>query len=226
MPSLVLTIEKSKHGIIVGPSGSNVNQIKKDCGTGFVIEIPRIDDASDEIKLTGTQQQIEIAKLAIDSLINPISKQSRLISEDIEIPKDIHWVVIGEKGATIQKIQAKTSAKVFFPKIDESSNVITIRGDTKEQVQKTKMEIEKVVNEYQMKAQQSDELYAKYRKQSQIHAENRNKYFTQSKEAYNKGDKALAKELSNKGKHEHHKMLKAQNHAAFKIFKSKYVVFK
>lgn len=53
----------------------------------------------------------------------------------------------------------------------------------------------------------------------------RAKYFEDSKKAFEKGEKALAKELSDKGKKETELMEAAQKKASKAIFDTKYIVF-
>jgi hypothetical protein len=52
----------------------------------------------------------------------------------------------------------------------------------------------------------------------------RAKYFEDSKKAFEKGEKALAKELSDKGKRETQLMEEAQKKASRAIFNKKYAI--
>eukprot|EP00178_Gracilaria_changii_P020201 TRINITY_DN5870_c0_g1_i1.p1 TRINITY_DN5870_c0_g1~~TRINITY_DN5870_c0_g1_i1.p1 ORF type:complete len:194 (+),score=53.64 TRINITY_DN5870_c0_g1_i1:1-582(+) len=68
---------------------------------------------------------------------------------------------------------------------------------------------------------ETEELWKKYRKSVDEHAKKRGEYFDQSKKEYEAGNKAEAKELSEKGHKETELMEKAQKKAAEAIFKSK-----
>jgi len=217
MSTETIQIPKRSHGVLIGPGGATVNKIKAACGSGFQIVIPKRDEASDEVKLIGTPAQIEIARKEIQALLAP-----KYITGQVDVPKEYHWAVIGEKGKNIQEIRTKASVHAInLPKYEDKSTTITIQGSTKEQVEKAKQMILEFVEQHHKKTVETDTLYKKYREKSQQHAENRKKYFEAATAAYNSGDKATAAELSKKGKYEHHKMLKAQNFAAMKIFKAK-----
>lgn len=219
MTEATVNVPKKKHSILIGPGGANINRIREACGSGFQITIPGRTDESDEVKLSGTPAQIEIGKEKINELLTPVS---RYVMGEVSVPKELHWAVIGEKGKNIQKIKANSSVQaIIVPKVDEVSDIIKIQASTQQQIEQAKQMIESFVSQHQQKTLEADELYKKYRKQTQIHAENRKKYFDAAADAYKAGNRAEAAELSKKGKHEHHKMLKSQNHAAMKIFKAK-----
>lgn len=47
----------------------------------------------------------------------------------VEITKNQHKYVIGQRGATLQEILAETGVSVEIPPADKQSDTITLRGD-------------------------------------------------------------------------------------------------
>lgn len=68
---------------------------------------------------------------------------------------------------------------------------------------------------------ETEKVYKKYQAEVDKHAKLRSEYFEKSQEAYKNGDKALAKELADKGKKETELMEAAQKKASHEIFKAK-----
>ena len=64
-----IQVEKRKHSLVIGPGGSTINGIMQKCGKGFKITIPERSEQSNVITLTGTPEQIAIAKTEIEKIL-------------------------------------------------------------------------------------------------------------------------------------------------------------
>ena len=171
--------------------------------------------------MSGSAEQIQVAKEEIQKILGESSVSVGVV-KDISIPRELHCAVIGKGGENVQKIrQASGVTAISIPPQGSNSEIISIKGSNQVQVNKAVELIHKFVASHEQKTLETDALYQKYQSKTQIHADNRSRYFEQASEAYKRGDKALASELSKKGKLEQYKMLKSMNHAALGVFKAK-----
>jgi rRNA processing protein Krr1/Pno1 len=210
--------------LIIGRNGENIQEIRRTCGDGFDLQMPDRNSASDQVQLSGSPQQIQQAKTIIQQIISGGSPSVNPAqnSERIQIPKQYHSGIIGAGGSSLQTIiqQSRVQA-IKFPPANEPTDEIIIIGSSSE-IRAAKNLIHAKIAALEQQQAESDRLYNKQREQSNIHAQNRNRFYEAASRAYQSGDRAEAFSLSQQGKKEHHRMLKAQHQAALNIFKAKY----
>ncbi|KAG8181791.1 hypothetical protein JTE90_000083 [Oedothorax gibbosus] len=120
-----LNIEKVYHPFIFGPHNSVLNQIVAE--TGARINIPPPSIMRDELTIAGEKEAVAQAKERVLAIYEERKRNCRTIS--VEITKNQHKYVIGQRGATLQEILAETGVSVEIPPADKQSDTITLRGD-------------------------------------------------------------------------------------------------
>ncbi|KAL6051966.1 Golgi phosphoprotein 3 GPP34 [Balamuthia mandrillaris] len=190
---------------------------------------PTKDKKSDKKSASPPKAKKEkVAATGNGSAPSSSSSSSSVVRDTVDVPKELHFLIVGSGGETIKALKSKTGAEIVVPR-EESNTLIEISGPTKEVVAKAKKEVEKIRDKAisdrkkrdDKQVAESDKLYSKGNKAVEEHAKLREKYYKESKEAYERGDKALAKELSEKGKKEGELMEKAKLKAAEQTFKAK-----
>ncbi|KAG2735369.1 hypothetical protein G9P44_001583 [Scheffersomyces stipitis] len=96
-------LPKEKHRLIVGPSGSIRHSLQEEFGAS--IEIPRPNDASTIIKLSGLPEKIEGLKTKIAEL----TKDDWVLS--VDVPQAYH-ALVSEKGAIFKKLKSDYNVEV------------------------------------------------------------------------------------------------------------------
>ncbi|KAK9721481.1 activating signal cointegrator 1 complex subunit, variant 2 [Basidiobolus ranarum] len=64
----------------------------------------------------------------------------------VQVPKAMFGILIGKRGANLIKLRSETGAKILIPKLEESSDFITITGTT-ESVNQAKKRVEEIIEE-------------------------------------------------------------------------------
>uniref|UniRef100_A0A9R1SI57 Vigilin n=2 Tax=Cyprinus carpio TaxID=7962 RepID=A0A9R1SI57_CYPCA len=117
--SATVAIPKEHHRFVIGKSGEKLQELE--LKTATKIQIPRPEDPSNLIKISGTKEGLEKAKHEI-----------LLISAEqvwMEVKKSQHKYVIGPKGNTLQEILDRTGVSVEIPPLDSSSETVILRGE-------------------------------------------------------------------------------------------------
>jgi transcription antitermination factor NusA-like protein len=68
-------------------------------------------------------------------------QQQQMKERNVRIPKDKHGLVIGKKGANIERIKTTYGVSVFVPDLTDQSDTITIKGTSKEALEDAKYDI-------------------------------------------------------------------------------------
>lgn len=130
---LSVQITKSQHKLIIGRSGSSVQEIFRDYDV--YVQVPRLDDESETIFLYGEESKLSAA------LAQVVAKVNSVVNIKIEAPSWMHRHLIGEKGANISKITADyPNTHVKF----EADNRITVDGPPDE-VEKVRQRLEAII---------------------------------------------------------------------------------
>lgn len=93
---LTAQVKKAQHRFVIGPKGSNLQEIMEK--TGVVIEVPPPENDSDTIILRGAQTQLVVALQMV------YEKANSVVLQTIKIPGWLHKHVIGPKGANLKSI--------------------------------------------------------------------------------------------------------------------------
>lgn len=110
-------VDAKLHGRILGAGGSTLQKLE--AITGAKINVPRKEERSERIKITGTAGAVAAAKEAIEELVSKGFATLLLnpdeISRELRIESRHQAIVIGRGGAHIQKIQQKLGVRINMP---------------------------------------------------------------------------------------------------------------
>uniref|UniRef100_A0A8D1MMI7 Vigilin n=1 Tax=Sus scrofa TaxID=9823 RepID=A0A8D1MMI7_PIG len=149
--SATVAIPKEHHRFVIGKNGEKLQDLE--LKTATKIQIPRPDDASNQIRITGTKEGIEKARhevllisaeqvrpgrpgragpsgalaSAAPSRPRPLKKKTTTIA--VEVKKSQHKYVIGPKGNSLQEILERTGVSVEIPPSDSASETVILRGE-------------------------------------------------------------------------------------------------
>jgi len=229
--SKTTTVDKSKHGLIIGKGGAMI----KDLEAKFGVKIVLPKDDSSTITVNGAKAAAAIA--AIQELVEPKEKKAtssaaksasssssssakaapsaEKVTKVLKIPEDDHKYIVGPSGATVKAIREESGADVVM---STNPDQVTISGPDEKCVKKAEKSVKQAIAKVHDQHESTEGWYQKYQKEIDDHAKKRADYFEQAKKAHDAGNGALAKDLSEKGKHETLLMEKAQEKAARAVF--------
>jgi len=130
-------VKKSQHKYVIGPKGSQINEILSD--TGVFVEMPSSDSPSETITLRGPQDKLGLA------LTKVYEKANSVVSHDVHCPTWLHKYLIGKKGAKLQTLIGDLSKNVHIEFL-EAGDVIKIEGPPSD-AEKAKEILESQANE-------------------------------------------------------------------------------
>lgn len=140
--SIAIPIPKEHHRFILGKSGKKLADLE--LSTATKITVPRPDENSDLIKITGTKEGIDRARHEIQLISD---EQAKLAFERLDIPKIYHSFISGPFQETVNQILNETGARINIPPPSVIKDEITIAGE-KEAVAQAK---ERVLRIYEDK---------------------------------------------------------------------------
>merc|ERR1711972_510915 len=123
-------VKKSQHKYVIGPKGSQINEILAE--TGVFVEMPPNTSDSETITLRGPQDKLGLA------LTKVYEKANSVVNVSVSCPSWLHKYIIGKKGTGIQKISQDLSKVHIVFKDDDS---IKVDGPPDE-VEKARIELE------------------------------------------------------------------------------------
>ncbi|CAJ0581839.1 unnamed protein product, partial [Mesorhabditis spiculigera] len=126
-----VTVPFEMHRFLIGRGGETVRKIMQDCDVN--IAIPKEEQQTEEITITGAHEAVELAIQAIDEKRVEFDAQAedrRLKSWELEleIPAIYHQKIIGPRGATVNQIRQKHDVQISLPRGEDRSDKITIQG--------------------------------------------------------------------------------------------------
>lgn len=140
-----ISIPREHHRWILGKKGERLRELEKNTATK--INIPSINDESDNIVILGTKEGIEKAEHEIRTMSD---EQSRKAFERITIPKIFHPFIVGPFNENVNKITEELGVRVNIPPPSVMRDEIIITGE-KESVLQAKARIEKIHKEMEKK---------------------------------------------------------------------------
>uniref|UniRef100_A0AAY4E0B0 Vigilin n=1 Tax=Denticeps clupeoides TaxID=299321 RepID=A0AAY4E0B0_9TELE len=156
--SATVAIPKEHHRFVIGKNGEKLQELE--LKTATKIQIPRPDDSSNHIKISGTKEGLEKAKheiLLISAeqvqrfcVFTCIIFRLSLYGEDyytvssVLAPAWLHRFIIGKKGQNLAKI-TQQMPKVHI-EFTEGDDKITLEGPTKD-LQMVQSQIEAIVSD-------------------------------------------------------------------------------
>lgn len=228
--SKTISVEKSKHGLIIGKGGATI----KDLESKFGVKIALPKDDSSTVTVTGAKAAEAVA--AIQELVAPKDKKSSSsssssapiskatssaaakVTKTLTIPEEDHKYIVGPSGATVKQIREDTGCDVT---ITPKSTSVVISGPDDKSIKKAEKAVKEAIAKVHDQHEATEGWYQKYQQAIDEHAKKRADYFEQAKKAHDAGNGALAKELSEKGKQETVLMEKAQEKAARAVFEKR-----
>uniref|UniRef100_U5EUN4 Putative vigilin n=1 Tax=Corethrella appendiculata TaxID=1370023 RepID=U5EUN4_9DIPT len=143
--SKTINIPRDHHRWILGKRCERLRELEK--MTATKITVPRINDESDAITITGTREGIEKAEHEIRTMSD---EQSRKAVEHVVIPKMYHPFILGPHSETVNRISEETGARINVPPPSVQKDEIIITGE-KEGVLEAKSRIEVIYKQMEKK---------------------------------------------------------------------------
>ncbi|GFR28209.1 vigilin [Trichonephila clavata] len=136
-----ISIPKEHHRFILGKGGKKLTDLE--LSTATKISVPRPDENSDLIKISGTKEGIDKARHEIQLISD---EQSKLAFERLVVPKMYHPFIFGPFNETLNQIISETKARINIPPASVMKDELTIAGE-KEAVAKAKARVLNIYEE-------------------------------------------------------------------------------
>nr|XP_014346494.1 PREDICTED: vigilin isoform X1 [Latimeria chalumnae]XP_014346495.1 PREDICTED: vigilin isoform X1 [Latimeria chalumnae] len=143
--SATVAIPKEHHKFVIGKNGEKLQELE--LKTATKIQIPRPDDTSNQIKITGTKEGIEKARHEI-LLIS--AEQDKRAVERVNIEKAFHPFIAGAYNKLVSEIMQETSTRINIPPPSVNKTEIVITGE-KEQLATAVARLKKIYEEKKKK---------------------------------------------------------------------------
>jgi len=145
--NISLAIPQEHHRFILGKGGKNLTDLENKTSTK--IQLPRPDMNSDEIKISGTKENVEKAKHEIQLISD---EQSKLAFERLNIEKIYHPFVCGPWNRIKNELVEKYNVRINVPPPSVNRDEITVAGD-KEGVMASVQVLNEIYEEKKSKCQ-------------------------------------------------------------------------
>uniref|UniRef100_A0A8C3WNM8 Vigilin n=1 Tax=Catagonus wagneri TaxID=51154 RepID=A0A8C3WNM8_9CETA len=139
--SATVAIPKEHHRFVIGKNGEKLQDLE--LKTATKIQIPRPDDASNQIRITGTKEGIEKARHEV-LLIS--AEQDKRAVERLEVEKAFHPFIAGPYNRLVSEIMQETGTRINIPPPSVSRTEIVFTGE-KEQLAQAVARIRKIYEE-------------------------------------------------------------------------------
>ncbi|XP_077866398.1 vigilin-like, partial [Saccoglossus kowalevskii] len=122
--NVTLSIPKEHHRFILGKHGAKLKDLE--LNTATKISIPRTEDNSDVLRITGTRDGIDKAKHEIQLISE---EQSKLAFERLRIEKPYHPFITGPNNKNVQELSELTGARINVPPPSVMKDEIVVSGE-------------------------------------------------------------------------------------------------
>ncbi|XP_075968481.1 vigilin isoform X1 [Anarhichas minor] len=122
--SATVAIPKEHHRFVIGKNGEKLQDLE--LKTATKIAIPRPDDPSANIRITGTKEGIEKARHEI-LLIS--AEQDKRAVERLSLEKAFHPFIAGAHNRLVQELSQETGARISIPPPSLPKDEIVITGE-------------------------------------------------------------------------------------------------
>ncbi|XP_023376853.1 vigilin [Pteropus vampyrus] len=143
--SATVAIPKEHHRFVIGKNGEKLQDLE--LKTATKIQIPRPDDASNQIRITGTKEGIEKARHEV-LLIS--AEQDKRAVERLEVEKAFHPFIAGPYNRLVTEIMQETGTRINIPPPSVNRTEIVFTGE-KEQLAQAVARIKKIYEEKKKK---------------------------------------------------------------------------
>lgn len=169
--TIEMNVPYDYHGSIIGPKGQSIRDLSRTYDVHIDVPSKNSDQHLDIIKITGTRENVENAKLAIEDKIKDIDaeRQDRILKSfelKLTVDPEYHPKIIGKRGQVISKIRMDHNVQINFPRRgEEAENIITIIG-YQENAEAACDTIKKIVKELDEKTK--EEVFLDHRVHSRL----------------------------------------------------------
>ncbi|KAM6894744.1 vigilin [Lycodopsis pacificus] len=122
--SATVAIPKEHHRFVIGKNGEKLQDLE--LKTATKIAIPRPDDPSANIRITGTKEGIEKARHEV-LLIS--AEQDKRAVERLSLEKAFHPFIAGAHNRLVQELSQETGARISIPPPSLPKDEIVITGE-------------------------------------------------------------------------------------------------
>ncbi|KAK2490649.1 hypothetical protein MC885_010910 [Smutsia gigantea] len=143
--SATVAIPKEHHRFVIGKNGEKLQDLE--LKTATKIQIPRPDDTSNQIRITGTKEGIEKARHEV-LLIS--AEQDKRAVERLEVEKAFHPFIAGPYNRLVSEIMQETGTRINIPPPSVNRTEIVFTGE-KEQLAQAVARIRKIYEEKKKK---------------------------------------------------------------------------
>lgn len=149
-----IAVDSSRFGLVIGRGGETIRALSKE----FSVNIDT-DDTNNQIKVRGSKKDVKKAIAKIQGMLakqkdagpfGPLADGDE--SEIIEVADNLKGRIIGRQGATVNKLQSESGAKIVFARKGSNEAGCRISG-TAEQIAAAK----KLIDEIKDKAKAQEE---------------------------------------------------------------------
>lgn len=138
-----LMIPSRFHGIIIGPKGEKIREIRERFNN-VIVSFPDQGEKRDLVAIRGPKEDVEKAYNYLKQINKDLIESNH--RQEVPIFKQFHKFVIGKGGANIKKIKEETDTRIDLPAEGSQSDNIVITG-RKDAVEAAKEMILKIQNE-------------------------------------------------------------------------------
>ncbi|KAL6451050.1 hypothetical protein SBY92_001300 [Candida maltosa Xu316] len=144
--SRTINVDPIYHRDLIGPGGSIMKQIISQAGGDEVprtrqyklLTIPNEGTGSDEVVSQGDKTIVDKIIAAVEKIIE---EKKASVTEEIDLPKEKHRLIIGPNGSIRHSIQSEFNVTVDIPRSNDESTIVKITGlPDKIALAKTKIE--------------------------------------------------------------------------------------
>ncbi|XP_056664590.1 vigilin isoform X2 [Monodelphis domestica] len=143
--SATVAIPKEHHRFVIGKNGEKLQDLE--LKTATKIQIPRPEDPSNQIKITGTKEGIEKARHEV-LLIS--AEQDKRAVERLDVEKVFHPFIAGPYNKLVGEIMQETGTRINIPPPSVNRTEIVFTGE-KEQLAQAVTRIKKIYEEKKKK---------------------------------------------------------------------------
>ncbi|NXY47741.1 VIGLN protein, partial [Ceuthmochares aereus] len=143
--SATVAIPKEHHRFVIGKNGEKLQDLE--LKTATKIQIPRPDDPSNQIKITGTKEGIEKARHEI-LLIS--AEQDKRAVERLDVEKVFHPFIAGPYNKLVSELMQDTGTRINIPPPSVNKTEIVFTGE-KEQLAQAVARVKKIYEEKKKK---------------------------------------------------------------------------
>jgi len=146
------------HRYLIGKQGASINEVKKE--TGARVVFPNTSDADNgTIHIVGKQEGVMKAKEMLEARIATLENIAEI---ELDVDRKHHKYFLTKRGQILRQISEDFGGvTVSFPRINEDSNVVRIKGP-QECVQGAKSRMEEIVSDLENHVSESIEVDEKY----------------------------------------------------------------